>query len=317
MPRTAPGVPLLARILALLLAAAALAGCGEDEPVVRVDLSRRSELTAPGPASGRAVTYAYLPQYSHQVSYERHRLLVDYLRRATGLPLRQVFPDTFDEHVNMVQRGEIDISFSNPFVYVKLAAAGARAFARTIEPSGRPDFFSQIIVRADNRSIQTLGDCRGKRWIAVDPTSAGGYLFALGHFHEHGIGPADFAEIAFAPGPGGKQEKVVLTVYSGAYDLGSVRDGALDLLKDKIDLSQIRVLAESRPYPGWVYAARAGLDPEVVRAVAAALFALDKAAPEQARILETARFQGIIPSSDPDFDPIRRLVATLGLENSP
>ncbi len=307
-------LPALARLLALLLAALLLASCGEDEPVVNVDLTRRSDLTAPGPAQARALTYAYLPQYSHQASYERHRLLVDYLKKATGLPLRQVFPDTFDEHEKMVLRGEIDISFSNPFVYVRLAKAGARAFARIVEPSGRPDFFSQIIVRADNRAIESLKDCKGKRWIAVDPTSAGGYLFALGLFHDHGIRPQDFAEIAFAPGPGGKQEKVVLAVYAGAYDLGSVRNDTLDLLKDKVDLSQIRVLAESRHYPGWVYAARSGLDPAVVSALASAMFALDPTVPEQARILDAARFQSIIPSTDADFDPIRDLVAKLGLE---
>ena len=309
-----PAHPRPLRLLALLLAALLLAACGDDEPVVTVDLSRRSDLAAPGPAQARALAYAYLPQYSHQASYERHRLLVEYLRQTTGLPLRQVFPGTFDEHEKMVLHGEIDISFSNPFVYVHLAKSGARAFARIIEPWGRPDFRSQIIVRADNRAIQTLADCKGKRWIAVDPTSAGGYLFALGHFHDHGILPRDFSEIAFAPGPGGKQEKVVLAVYAGAYDVGSVRVGTLDLLRDKIDISQIRVLAESRSYPGWVYAARNGLDPAVVQSVAAAMFALDPSNPKQARILDAARFAGIIPSSDADFDPIRDLVAKLGLE---
>jgi len=302
------------RLLALLLAALLLASCGDDEPMVKVDLSRRSDLAAPGPAQARSLTYAYLPQYSHQVSYERHRLLVDYLRTATGLPLRQVFPDTFDEHEKMVQRGEIDISFSNPFVYVRLSQAGARAFARIIEPWGRPDFRSQIIVRTDNRAIKTLKDCRGKRWIAVDPTSAGGYLFALGLFHDNGIQPEDFAEIAFSPGPGGKQEKVVLAIYAGTYEVGSVRVGTLELLKDKVDLSQIRVLAESRSYPGWVYAARAGLDPEVVDALAKAMFALDPTRPDDAHILAAAHIQGIIPSTDADFDPIRDLVTTLGQE---
>jgi phosphonate transport system substrate-binding protein len=41
----------------------------------------------------------------------------------------------------------------------------------------------------------------------VDPTSAGGYLYALGEFYDHGIRREDFAEIAFAPGPGAKQER--------------------------------------------------------------------------------------------------------------
>ena len=106
-----------------------LGGCGDDEPVKKIDLAKREEITVIKPLA--AVTYAYLPQYSHTVSYQRHHLLVEYLSQATGLTIRQVFPDTFDEHMNMVGRGEIDISFSNPFVYVQIASRyGARAFAR-------------------------------------------------------------------------------------------------------------------------------------------------------------------------------------------
>ena len=66
----------------------------------------------------------------------------------------------------------------------------------------------------------SISDCRGKRWIAVDSTSAGGYLYALGHFAAHGIQKSDFSEISFAPGPGGKQEGVVLAVFAGKYDIG-------------------------------------------------------------------------------------------------
>jgi phosphonate transport system substrate-binding protein len=286
--------------------------CSENEPAVRIDLSKRSEMVAPEPE--KSITYAYLPQYSHQTSYERHHKLVKYLREATGLPMRQVFPDTFDEHEKMVMRGEIDISFSNPFVYARMARHGAKAFARIVEISGRPDFYSQIIIRTDNRSIRSVENCRGKRWIAVDPASAGGYLFALGHFYESGIRKEDFAEVAFAPGPGGKQEKVVLAVYTGAYDLGSVRDGTLEMLKDKIDLSQIRILAESRLYPGWVYAARADLDEEVVDRIGQAMFALSRENFDHASILDAARFQEIIPARDSDFDPIRTLIDTVGLQ---
>lgn len=289
-----------------------LAACSQEEPAIEVDLAKRTEVVAL--TRGRSITYAYLPQYSHQASYERHRLIVDYLRQTTGLPLRQVFPDTFDEHEKMVQRGEIDISFSNPFVYVHLAKAGAQAFARIVESSGQPDFYSQIIVRTDNKAIRSLEDCRDKRWIAVDPTSAGGYLFALGLFHDQGLKPEDFLSVTFAPGPGGKQEKVVLSVYSGVYDIGSVRDGTLELVKDKVDLSQIRVLAESRRYPGWVYAARHGLDASVTTRIAQAMFALSPENPDQKRILDAAHFQRIIPSRDADYQSIRELMAKLGLE---
>jgi phosphonate transport system substrate-binding protein len=289
-----------------------LAGCRRDEEAVRVDLSRREETTVKAPP--KAVTYAYLPQYAHTVSYERHRLLLDYLGRATGLTFRQIFPDTFEEHVRMVERGEIDISFSNPFAYIRMARFGAMAFARIIEPSGKPDFRSQIICRRDNQNLRTLDDCRGKRWMAVDQTSAGGYLYALGEFLDHGIKRRDFASITFAPGPGGKQEKVVLAVYAGTCDVGSVRDGTLAILRGKIDLAQIRVLAESKSYPGWVYAARAGFPPAATDAIAAAMFALSPDRPDDAAILHTAGMRGIIPAVDADYEAVRQLAERLGIE---
>ena len=183
-----------------------------------------------------------------------------------------------------------------------------------MEPSGKPDFRGQVICRSDNPTIKKISDCRGKRWIAVDPGSAGGYLFPLGLFYDKGIRLRDFAEVDFAPGPGGKQEKVVLAVHAGAYDIGTIRKGTLDVVAKKIHLGDIRVLAETRPYPGWVYAARAGLDPDVVKAVAKAMFALDGNDPQHEAILKAAGMRGIIPAQDLDYDPVRELARKLGID---
>lgn len=293
--------------LALLLL---VGGCGDSEPVHKVDLTKREPITFT--QRQEEITYAYLPQYSHAISYQRHHLLVEYLAEATGLKMRQVFPDTFDEHMNMVGQGLIDISFSNPFIYIKLAERfGAQAFARVVEPSGK-NFRGQIITRADNPDIKSLADARGQSWVAVDPSSAGGYLFPLGHFIEHGVARDDFSAIAFAPGPGGKQEKVVLSVLSGKYGVGSIREGTLDIMADTIDLSQIRVLDVTRWYPGWVYAARKEMDPVVVRKIKNAMTELDITNIRHQPILENAGLTGIIPSQDADFDPVRRLAEQIG-----
>ncbi|MDD3582302.1 MAG: phosphate/phosphite/phosphonate ABC transporter substrate-binding protein [Desulfobacca sp.] len=293
-------------IIMILVLAGALVGCGEDEPVKKIDLTEREEVTVYRPEN--AITYAYLPQYTHTVSYERHHLVIEYLGRTTGLTIRQVFPDTFDEHMNMVGRGLIDLTFSNPFIYVKLADRyGTRAFARIVEPQGQEYFRGQIICRADNPNIRTLADLKGKRLIAVDPTSAGGFLYPWGWILENGLRKEDFAEIAFAPGPGGKQEKVVMAVYSGKYDVGTIREGTLDILATRIDLKKIRILAYSRWYPGWVYAARRGLNPDVVEKIKKALLALNINNPEHKAILEKAGFIGIIPAQDAEFNPVRRL----------
>lgn len=295
-----------------MLAMPALAGCTTDDPALQVNLSKRLPIVAA--KSEKAITYAYLPQYSHAVSFKRHRKLLEYLRRRTGLPLKQIFPDTFQEHVNMVARGRIDISFSNPIVYIRLAQEGAFAFARTVELSGEPFFRGQIICRKDNPTIRKLEDVRGKSWIAVDPKSAGGYIFPLGYFLEHGIHKDDFSTIEFAPGPGGKQEKVVLAVNAGAYDIGTIRKGTLDVVAEKTDIEQIRVLGETRPYPGWVYAARKDLDPAIVKAIGQAMFHLNPQIPAEAEILKNAEIQRIIPARDEDYDPVRALAKELALD---
>ena len=287
-------------------------GCGQEEKAIKIDLGKKEKVILK--EDENIITYAYLPQYSHTVSYYRHHLLVEYLKKETGLNIKQIFPDTFNKHIKMVGQGRIDISYSNPFVYVKIANRySARAFSRVVELGNRKNFRGQIICRSDNRSIKNIADCRGKRLIAVDPSSAGGYLYPLGHFYNHGLTKSDFSEIAFSPGPGGKQEKVVLAVYAGKYDIGTIREGTLNVVSDKIDINEIRVVANSRWYPGWVYAARKELAPEIVEKVKKALLKLDYNHKDYKPILQAADIMGIIPSDDLDFDPVRKLAANLGM----
>lgn len=287
-------------------------GCSQEEPATRVDLSKKEQIGQREETN--VITYAYLPQYSHTVSYQRHHLLVEYLRKETGLNIRQVFPETFDKHMKMVGQRKIDISYANPFVYVKIAHRyGAQAFARVVESYGQENFRGQIICRADNRLINGIADCRGKRWIAVSPYASGGYLYPLGYFIEHGLNKSDFSVVDFAPGPGAQQEKVVLAVYAGKYDIGTIREGTLKVVADRIDINEIRVLANTHWYPGWVYAARADLEPEIVQETKKAFLKLDYKQSEHRKILKAADITGIIASEDRDFDPVRELAAHLGV----
>lgn len=298
---------------AVLLVFLVLPGCDDREKPIEVDLTKREDVGYDENPS--AITYAYLPQYFHRVSFERHNPIIQHLKRETGLPIRQVYPDSFDDFIKMFSEGKIDISFSNPFVYVKLAQRyGAAAFARIIELDGKENFRGQVICRNDNKLVQTIEDCRGKRWVAVDPSSAGGYLYALGLFWDHGIRREDFAEIAFVPGPGGQQEKVVFAVLSGRYDIGSVREGALDLVADKVDLNEIRVIAHTPWYPGWMYSVRKGLDPRIVQAMQQALVKLDQNNPEYRSICDAAHFLRVISAVDGDLDPIRSLANKVGID---
>ncbi len=295
----------------ILLAAVFLSACGEKEEAIKVSLAKREEIAFSPQLP--ALTYAYLPQYSHTESFQRHHRLVEYLSEQTGLSIRQVFPDTFDDHIHMFGQGKIDISYSNPFVYVKLANRfGARAMTRIIEADGRAEFRGQVIARKDNREIQDISDCRGKSWVAVDPSSAGGYLFPLGHFVDHGIQLEDFREVVFS---GGRQENVILGVYAGLHDIGTIREGSLRVVEDKIDIDQVRIIDNTRWYPGWVYAYSPRLSVEAAAQIRDAMLALDyENNPRHREILDAARFIGFVPSDDRDFDPVRELSEKVGLD---
>jgi phosphonate transport system substrate-binding protein len=306
-----------ARLVLLFAALILSAACDQGESHIEVDLSKRIKIESRSDLD--TLTYAYLPQYSHRVSFARHHPIVQYLSRETGLHIRQVFPDSFEQHVQMVGEGKIDISFSNPLVYIQIADLyDARAVARSVEQDGTSTFRGLIICRADNKAIQTIDDCRGKRWMAVSPHSAGGYLFALDYFQQHGLQADDFQRIDFSPSPGGKQENVVQAIYLGEYDIGSIREGTLDLMQDQVDLSAIRVLARTKRYPGWVYALRKDLDPQTAQSITSALCALDRNQRADAQILSQAHIQRIIPATDADYDPIRTLAEQTGVvDHSP
>lgn len=297
--------------LFMFFAAFFLSSCQESEEKVKVSLEKREDIAFR--QQQPAITYACLPQYAHTESFQRHHLLVEYLTEETGLAIRQVFPETFDDHIKMFSQGKVDISFSNPFVYVQLANRfGAKAMARILEEDGRAEFRGQIIARKDNRAVQSINDCRGKSWVAVDPSSAGGYLFALGHFIDNGLHLNDFKEVIFT---GGRQENVILGVYAGMYEIGSIREGSLGVVKDKIDISQIKVIANSSWYPGWVYAYSPRLPQEIADKIRTAMLRLDyQNDPRHRAILQAAKSLGVIPSDDRDFDLVRDLSKKVGLD---
>jgi phosphonate transport system substrate-binding protein len=264
--------------------------------------------------AAQKVTYAYLPQYSKAVSLERHQDLIAFIKKETGLDIVQVFPEDFDDHMRKVGSGEIDISLSNPFVYIRIAQQyDARAFARIIEKEGKDMFRGEICVLKDS-PLQTLADLKGKRIMAVSESSAGGYLFQRGMLKEAGIDPDEDLTIDFAQGAG-KQEEAFLAVYSGKYDACFVREGTrTEVMKDQVDISKVRVLAYTPFYPGWVYAGRKGLDPAVLDKIRSVLLKLDLSDPEHKAILEKANFVKIVSSEDKDFDSIRELASRLGLK---
>lgn len=146
-------------------------------------------------------------------------------------------------------------------------------------------FGGVIFTRSLNQQINSLEDIKGKRVVAVDQNSMGGWLAAYGEFVRNGITPSkDFKSLEFI----GTHDGTVNAVLSGQADVGSVRTDTLEQMAESgiISLSDVKVikhqehgpeydkfpfLLSTRLYPEWAVARLAHVSDDQAKKVAAAL----------------------------------------------
>ncbi len=269
-----------------------------DFDVVRVmikNLTGKNYLTY----GKKSIKVAILPLYSAITLFDRFDPLMRYLSQKTGYEFKLVIPKDFEGFYDTVKRGEVQFSYSNPYIYILLADKGyLSAFANTaIETSG--NIFRGIIITRADSPIRTIEDLRGKRVMAVSYKSAGGFLAQKLLLAEKGIDV--FKDLHMSEGK--RQEKVILNVYRKNVDAGFVRETSLSVLKEEIDLHKIRIVARTPYIANWPFAATPGTDPKVVEEVKSDLLNL-----RDDRILRAAEIRRFIAASDRDFDGLRRRI---------
>jgi phosphonate transport system substrate-binding protein len=246
-----------------------------------------------------SVKVAILPLYSAITLFDRFDPLMRYLSRKTGYEFKLVIPRDFEDFFHTVERGEVHFSYSNPYIYIQLAERGfLSAFANTvIHDSG--DIFRGIIITHRGSAIRMIEDLRGKRVMVVSYRSAGGFLAQKLLLNKNGIDL--FKDLRLTEGK--RQEEVILNVYRKTVDAGFVRESALDVLKEEIDLSKIRIIARTPYIANWPFAAARNTDPRIVEAVRKSLLDL-----REKPVLSAAKIEAFKPASDKDFDKLRKRI---------
>ncbi len=220
----------------------------------------------------------------------------------------QIIPVDFEKLFSAVKNGEVDFILANSSFYVELEH-GFRvnhiATLKTRHTSGANVNFSGVIfTRADRNDLRTLKELKGKRFMAVDETSLGGWRMAWREFLENGIDPyKNFASLTFA----GTQDAVVVAVLGKEVDAGTVRSDVLERMAAQgiIRLDQIHVfpppleepeahsfLHSTRVYPEWPFAKVRHTDDDLAQQVAVALLQM----PPDARAAKAAEIAGwVVP----------------------
>jgi phosphate/phosphite/phosphonate ABC transporter binding protein len=245
------------------------------------------------------IKVAILPLYSAITLFERFDPLMRYLSSRTGREFKLVIPKDFEDFFAIIERGDADFSYSNPYIYIQLANRGLlTAFANTVlEETG--DIFRGIIITHRDSPIRTVEDLKGKDVMVVSYRSAGGFLAQKLFLSESGIDV--FRDLRLREGK--RQETVILNVYRKSADAGFVRESALDVLREEIDLSRVRVLAETPYIPNWPFAATKRADGELTAQVQQALTEL-----ADRKVLTAARVRSFKKADNRDFDDLREMI---------
>ena len=202
-----------------------------------------------GPASAE-IRIGILPRLSAVELNTLYTPLAEYLSKEVGEKVTLVIPKDFDSYKTLVAKGQVDIGFSNSIVYIQLKKNIAiDLLAVSAEKKAGIRFRGIMITRKDS-GIEKVQDLKGKKLIFVEKDSAAGYIFQMLLLTKAGIDVnRDFTMLPFAK----KHDNVTMAVFNKAADAGGIREDDLDKMKDKVDLSQIRIVGYTDYFPNWPY----------------------------------------------------------------
>ncbi len=260
------------------------------------------------PASAE-IRFGMLPRLSAMELHSMFSPLAEYLSKETGEKVTLVIPKDFEAFKEGVRAGQMDIAFANSLIYIQLKNdLKIEPLAVSSEAKSGTRFRGIIIARKDS-GIAKLQDLKGKKLSFVDKDSAAGYIFQMLLLNKAGLDVhRDITVLPFAK----KHDNVTMAVFSKAADAGGIREDDLDKMKDKVDLSQLRIVGYTDYFPNWPVFATPKLNKSAEAKIKAALLKLRPNDPQSEKILAAARLTGFSIVGDKDYDELRKAAKIAG-----
>ena len=286
---------------------------------VRIAVAEESRLSN----SGETIKIGVLALRGEEKAAAMWKPTADYLSSFINGYRFTIVPLNNDSMIQAVRNKAVDFVLSNPASYAGLEKQFG--VTRLVTLKNRriggvyTHFGALIFTRRDRDDINSLGDLKGKAFMAVHPNAFGGWWMALREFKRHGLDPKkDFAAVQFSGFP---QDKIVYAVKSGRVDAGTVRTDLLEHMhkEGKIDMKDFKVL-NPRPltkdfpfmhstdlYPEWAFAKTNSASGYLARRVTIALLSM----PEDHAAAVAAKSAGwTVPM---DYQPVHDLMMELNV----
>jgi ABC-type phosphate/phosphonate transport system substrate-binding protein len=227
--------------------------------------------------------------------------------------------NTFD-FAEKAKAGEFDFIQSNGYIYITIKETlGATLIAREVKIDTGKNTGGLIVVRADS-PVQAIDDLRGKRFVFGPVLSPGGYLSPYYTMLKNGIDPeTDLGGYYFIKGAF-NHEKVVYSLFFGAYEVGAVKFGGLEMMEreGKIRADDFRVIGESPSVPNCTFYALSSVSQDLATEMKKVLLSIKNESSvavngEVLNVLQRDGIAGYVESDDSEFDILRKMAKRVGM----
>ncbi|MEL6495441.1 MAG: PhnD/SsuA/transferrin family substrate-binding protein [Cyanobacteria bacterium J06623_7] len=269
-----------------LMPTASLAARTKVQPVEATKVLAQANFESPQAREDIVMKVGVLSKEDPKRTIAQWQPTMDYLSETIPGYRFEIVTAGFDEMREIAKNNEVNFFVVNSGMYVEFEADyGANRIATLKNLRlGNPytEFGGLIITKADNSQINELEDLKGKTFMAVSPTSFGGWYMAEGVLFENGIEKPEkfFKALTF----GNTHDNVIQAISSGDVEAGTVRTDALEraVERGEVKLNDFKVInpmetagfpfLHSTPlYPEWPFASAKDNDLEVEELVAKAL----------------------------------------------
>ena len=240
--------------------------------------------------------------YNPRLMYLKLQPLADWLSEATGEHWELALATSYEQAVDDLCGGGIDLAYLGPFTYV-IAHERCGAEPLVHLRTGEKDTFESWILVREESGIRDLAGLRGHRIAFGSPLSTSSYLVPRAMLERAGLRLGADVTCAFY----GHHERAARAVLLGEADAAGVRD----TIGARFVGRGLRLLVRSDPIPNFPFVVPRGTPPELRRRwrhVLVDLPARDPRAREAMASWDVELRDGFAPADDRFYDPVRAVV---------
>lgn len=248
----------------------------------------------------KVVYFGAIPRDNPRIMYEKYQPLLDYLASKTPYTYELVLKKNYEETVNALGNGEMDVALLGPLTYLEAHAKyGAISILKPKAGDGTARYRT-VIIKKKGSPIRSLSDLKGKSVAFASSKSTSGnlmprYLLANAGIHLSDLG--NYANFDY-------HDSVVKAVLKGQFAAGAVRDS---VARKYVKLG-VETIAESGFIPTGPLVAGPGTPFSVIENIKQALLALNPQDSNGQKILKRLDEDfksGFSEATDKDYGDIR------------